>query len=85
MKKLILFLNPVEIVIDNKLNNNGINEILSNLPKCVSISKIKVKDPLGFLSLSQMLSDLNHGNDSLSEILDSADKYVLKGFDLVKT
>lgn len=81
----MMFLNPVEIVVDVKLNHSCINEMMTNINKSITVSKVKVKDQLGFLTLPQLLNDSNHGNESLANVLDSADEYVLKGLDLVKT
>jgi len=84
ISKFIMFLNPVEIVIDCKLNHPDLIEIFSNLPKSILVSKIKVKDPLSYLTLPQIVKDLNHGNESLNNLLENNDEYVLKGIDMVK-
>lgn len=74
VKKFLMFLNPVEIVIDCKLNHPDLIEMFSNLPKSILVSKIKIKDQLSFLTLPQIIRDLNHGNESLNNLLENNDE-----------
>jgi len=69
-----MFLSPVEIVIESKCAHMAINELLSNLPLSTIISKVKIKDPLGFLTLPLIIKELKHGNESLHNILESVDE-----------
>jgi len=84
-RKVLTLAEPVEVVVNSKMEDTDILEMVKNISSSPSISRVKTKSTLSYMDIANELDKVEHSNTYLTFMMaDSEEPGMFKIIELMK-